>query len=54
LQLKKLLSHRLASQLQFLGKLGNGRRPIPLERKEDRATAVWKLVYGDYGRLLDL
>src|ERR1700726_1770895 len=39
LQLEKLLSNCLAGQLQLLSELCNGRRPLPLQRDENRTTA---------------
>ena len=52
LQLQKLLSNRFAGQLQLFGELCDGRRPLPLERDENRAAAVRKLIDGEDDNLL--
>ena len=49
LKLQKLLSHRLARELQRSRELSDRGWALTLERKQDGAAAVRKLVYGNDG-----
>jgi len=47
--LQELLADGLARKLKQFRELGDGGRTLSLQRDEDRAAAVGKLVYGDDG-----
>ncbi len=46
LQLKKLLPHGFAGELQFVGELRDGGGSLLLQREQDCPPAIGKLVYG--------
>ncbi|HEY4640596.1 MAG TPA: hypothetical protein VII75_04575 [Thermoanaerobaculia bacterium] len=45
--MQQLLANRFTGELQDRSKLRDGRRALLLERNEDRAPAVGKLVDGE-------
>jgi hypothetical protein len=49
MQLQQLLAHGLAGDGELGGELGDGSGAAVLERGEDRAAALGKLVDGDDG-----
>jgi len=49
--LQELLPHRFTRQLENIGQLRDGRRPMLLERNQNRAPAVRQLFNGKNGRL---
>ena len=49
MQLQQLLAHGLAGDGELRGELGDGGGAALLERVEDRAAALGKLIDGDDG-----